>query len=846
MKPKYINLILILIICCNFILNSQPANFIPKGIGGGGALFFPTINPANDNEFYTSCDMSQLFHSTDFGNSYSQIHFSKLQVQNTSTYEFTNNTQIAYCVHSDQSYGYPVKTTDGGDSWNQIISYDVDNYGAIYKLKANYNNPNQIIIGAYADILISNNGGSSFSLVKHTANNGSGIIFGGVFYDENNIYIGTNEGLLYSNDNGINFELMKTNGINSDEVIWNFSAARAGDNTRFLCITASPNDVYNGVMPWDYNSFAKGVYIMNNANGNWESKSEDIDFSSDFVMYTAMATNDINVMYLAGSDSEIDGPLVFKSIDAGNSWSKVYRKNNNENIITAWEGAGGDKAYSWSETCFGITVAPNNSNKVIFGNFSNIQVSSDGAQTWKQAYVSNSDQNATQIPTPKNKSYHSIGLENTTCHQITWQSPNKMMACFSDIGGIRSLDSGNTWGFNYKGFSVNSLYRIEAVGEKIFGACSNIHDMYQSTHLKDANIDANDANGKIVYSLDSGATWENIHVFNHPVYWIEADPNNANRMYASVIHFGGTQGSQLGGIYKTDNLNNLSSSIWTKLPNPPRTEGHPACLKVLNDGNLICTYSGRRNSSGTFTASSGVFIYNNVSNTWTDLSHAGMHYWTNDIVIDPNDPSENTWFVSVFSGWGGAPNGLGGLYKTTNRGINWTKLTASQFDRVTSITFNPNNNNQAFLTTETQGLWQSNDMSSNIPAWSLVESYPFRQPERVFFNPYNQNEMWVSSFGNGMKVGLMNQTTGIVSFYSNNQIKIFPNPSTGVVNLEFDDDIESQKLIEIYNMQGQKIITRNVFEKVNRLDLGVLPNNTYIVKVIYENGSVKFGKFIKK
>jgi hypothetical protein len=48
---------------------------VPKGIGGGGALFFPTINPANDNEYYISCDMSQLFHTVDYGNTYSQLHF---------------------------------------------------------------------------------------------------------------------------------------------------------------------------------------------------------------------------------------------------------------------------------------------------------------------------------------------------------------------------------------------------------------------------------------------------------------------------------------------------------------------------------------------------------------------------------------------------------------------------------------------------------------------------------------------------------------------------------------------------------------------------------------------------
>ena len=171
------------IFCTCYILSiAQPSNFYPKGMGGGGALFFPTINPANDNEFYVSCDMSELFQTTNFGKSYNQIHFSKLQVFNTSTYEYTNNSQIAYCNFNDGNAGYPVKTTDGGATWNKLTAYNVNTYGAIYKLVANYNNPNQLIIGAYGDILFSNDGGTSFSLVKHTSNNGAGIVLGGVFF----------------------------------------------------------------------------------------------------------------------------------------------------------------------------------------------------------------------------------------------------------------------------------------------------------------------------------------------------------------------------------------------------------------------------------------------------------------------------------------------------------------------------------------------------------------------------------------------------------------------------------------------------------------------------------------
>ena len=797
---------------------SQPATFYPRGIGGGGALFSPSINPANDNEFYVSCDMSDLFHSIDFGVTYSQVDFRKLQVFGKSTYEFTNDPNIAYCNFNDGNNGYPVKTNDGGNTWSKITAYNLDSYGTVYKMSANYANPSQLLIGAYGDILFSNTGGSSFSLVKHAGNMGAGLIMGGVFWDGNNIYIGTNDGILYSTTGGTAFSIMPTSGMASGQAIWSFAGAGSSGNTRFVCIAANTSDTYNGINPWEYYNYAKAVYIMDNANGQWILKSTGINFANDFIMYAAMATNDINTIYLGGHDNALSAPLVMKSVDGGNSWTKQFNTLNNANIITGWEGYSGDKAWSWSETCFGISVASNNSNKVLFGSFSNVEVTDNGGDTWRQAYVNPFDQHSAGASTPKNQSYHSIGLENTTCWQVHWQDTTTMMGCFSDIGGIRSIDAGKSWGYLYSGFSVNSLYRIEeGTNKTIYGACSGIHDMYQSTRLKDAQLDANDASGKIVYSIDDGATWSNLHVFNHPVYWLAIDPNNQNRMYGSVIHFGGTQGAQVGGIYRTDDLNNLAGSSWIKLPNPPRTEGHPAAMFVLNDGKVVCTFSGRINPSGAFTASSGVFLYDPLLNSWTDLSDNAMYYWAQDIIIDPGDVSQNTWYVCVYGGWGGAPNGLGGLYKTINRGASWTKLTGSQYDRVTSITFNPQNLTQAYLTTETQGLWLLNDMNNTVPLTNLVSSYPFRQPQRVFFNPYDPNEVWITSFGNGMKIGNLN-STGVVNFSGKIAEKfiIFPNPNDGIFTLQLENNKAHQADIEIFNLNGEQIFSESFSLKTGK------------------------------
>ena len=848
MKRVPTSVLIILLVIFNLLygilLYAQSPSWQTRGPGGGGSLFFPTINPANDNEFYIACDMSELFHSTDFGDHYTQIPFTKLQVSNTSTYEFTNNNNIAYCIANNGDYNYGVHTIDGGNTWTGFSGEPMPGED-VYVLKADYANPNRFIIDYYGAIYFSNNGGASFSLVKNAANSGAGIIVGGVLFDGNNIYIGTNEGILFSSNGGTSFSMLSTSGIPSTESIFSFAGAKVGGVTRFFCITANSADIYNGVAPYDYYGFAKGVYTLDAGTNVWNSKLSGIDLSNDFVMYVGMAKNDINTVYLGGSDGTTGGNLVIKTSNAGANWNKVFLTTNNQNIRTGWSGQGGDRGWGYGEACFGITVAPNNSNKVLFGDFGFVHKTNDGGVTWQQAYVDTTDQHPANASTPPKKYYHSIGLENTSSWQVYWQDAGNMFGCYSDINGTRSVDGGVTWGFDYTGQAANTTYRIAkaASGTTMFAATSSIHDMYQSTRLQDNILDATDAGGKILYSTNNGAAWTQLHLFSHPVFWIATDPNNANRMYASVIDYG--SGSGQGGIWMTNNLNLLASSTWTKLAAPPRTEGHPACIVVLNDGKMVCTFSGRRNSGGTFTASSGVFIYDPILNSWTDVSDAGMQYWTKDIVVDPTDPTQNTWYACVFSGWGGAPNGKGGLYKTINRGSSWTKLTGTTFDRVTSITFNPLMTTQAYLTTETQGLWVSNNMNAAIPTWSLVSDYEFRQPERVFFNPFNQNELWVTSFGNGLKMKLLSGTvlTKLISFTGNrdnsiSRLQWLVSDDAGANGFEVDRSVDGVDFERI------GAISAGISDQYYFNDTLSAPDLYYRLKLKISNGNYNYSNII--
>jgi hypothetical protein len=82
----------------------------------------------------------------------------------------------------------------------------------------------------------------------------------------------------------------------------------------------------------------------------------------------------------------------------------------------------------------------------------------------------------------------------------------------------------------------------------------------------------------------------------------------------------------------------------------------------------------------------------------------------------------------------------------------WTRI-SNNLKAVCSCTINPVNPDEMYVTTEDQGLWYSSNRRAASPAFTQVAGYPFRFPTRVFFNPYDANEIWVTSFGNGMRLG---------------------------------------------------------------------------------------------
>jgi hypothetical protein len=713
-----------------------------RGVGGGGALFSPSFNPANPDEMYIASDMGQVFHTTNEGAVWQTVDHREIHGGHASKVQFTSDPLIRYAVDYTADLQRPTKSTDGGVTWTPMAADPTG--GEAYTVVADYNNPNRVLVSSYSRLYISTNGGASFTQ-RFSTSSGDGLLVGGAFFDGSNIYVGTNQGVLVSTNGGTCFSVASY-AVPSGGIV-SFAGAKSGGTTRLWAVTGT--SAFAGVPGWEHDY--AGVYRIDVGQSAWTSITSGLASTATPFIVSA-ATNDINTVYVGGGNGGLENPTVYRSTTGGGSWQSVLQTTNNANVQTGWAGHNGDRGWSYGELALGFAVSPLNSSRILITDYGFAHYSEDGGASWRSLNVAPDDLNPAGAPTPKNQPYKSSGLENTTSWGLTWTSSSHIVGSFSDIRGAVSHDGGDSWSFNYTGHTENSMYRsiVHPTTGIVYAATSNIHDMYQSTHLTDAAVNgsSDSGDGSVLFSTNGGNTWQVMHDFGNVVMWVEADPTNANRLYAAVAH------STQGGIFVTNNAQAGAGSTWTKLTNPPRTQGHAFNIRVLNDGTLVVTYSGRRDSGGAFTASSGVFVSTDGGQSWADRSHSGMLYWTKDVVIDPHDAAQNTWYATVFSGWGGAPNGLGGLYKTTNRGQTWTRI--NTLDRVNSITISPTNANEAYLTTEVDGLWHTENLNAASPTFAQVAGYKFMQPLRVVYSPYDANEVWVTSFGGGLRVGYVN------------------------------------------------------------------------------------------
>src|SRR6266576_3231771 len=105
---------LLAIIYLRISCGGPPAHFISRGPGGGGAFFGPSMNPYNPDDMWIGSDMSDLFHSTDFGRTWETVDFRLLLGGNQlGRMEFSSDPKVRYALNGS----VPARSRDGGLSW---------------------------------------------------------------------------------------------------------------------------------------------------------------------------------------------------------------------------------------------------------------------------------------------------------------------------------------------------------------------------------------------------------------------------------------------------------------------------------------------------------------------------------------------------------------------------------------------------------------------------------------------------------------------------------------------------------------------------------------------------------
>ena len=98
--------------------------------------------------------------------------------------------------------------------------------------------------------------------------------------------------------------------------------------------------------------------------------------------------------------------------------------------------------------------------------------------------------------------------------------------------------------------------------------------------------------------------------------------------------------------------------------------------------------------------------------------------------------------------------------------------------------------------------------------------------------------------GDGTQNGVANWSTlSVEDFEEFNNIKLYPNPTNSILNIEFQNDI-SNGTIEVYDLLGKKVLNQALTNNSIKLNVANWNDGLYLIKILSED-SVETKRFIK-
>ena len=177
-----------------------------------------------------------------------------------------------------------------------------------------------------------------------------------------------------------------------------------------------------------------------------------------------------------------------------------------------------------------------------------------------------------------------------------------------------------------------------------------------------------------------------------------------------------------------------------------------------------------------------------------------------------------------------------GVKKTTNAGTSFTAVTPTGY-YVKNPDFGYIKGTPSTWVDVAAGNGKGSALSDNLDC----ASFSNLDTGSVYYTAvkfYDINSGWAGGMVNGAYRGIFKWNPAIITGIDNtiknaDQVNIYPNPTNNLVNIEFSG-ITSKSTINVYNLVGENIISKDIdpsFNKLIQLDLSTYKSGIYFVTV---------------
>jgi photosystem II stability/assembly factor-like uncharacterized protein len=718
------------------VIQRQMAKWHSVGLSGGGAMFTPAISPHDPKLMVLNCDMSCAFRTADGGRTWEMIHHRYLRGNTRCRPVFhPTDPNVVYAANGWEG-GLRV-SRDRGKTW-QPLGDGLDN--GLIELAVDPGNADLMLAGGWEGVYRSTDGGRHWERGAGVAGTVAGFHIDQTSPRERRrCFAGAGNDVFVSEDGGANWHPVGQGLPQKQVLAFAGGSDERADQIVLYCSTEA--EIAEG-------RYTGGVYRSTDGGRTWQqAMGPGIETAVTGrrgerpSQYKFLVTTSVNPMRVYAARE--DPGQVFRSDDGGESWQPTLFAvpsdpgfNLQPNYITCEAGWGQDNIS-------GLAINPADPDMVIASDWMNCQMTTDGGKTWRTVHARRVEEGA---PPAKGQHWINTGLVVTTVwhYYIDPHEHNRHYIAYTDIKFARSEDAGKTWLSQWDEPLRNTTYELAfdpAVKGRIWGAFADLHDIPNANVISGRHYFAR-AGGGVGISDDFAATWRDSSegLPGKPVTSIILDPRSPKEvrvLYASVFE---------AGVFKSTD----GGKTWAKKSQglgAPDTNMRACRLILHKDGTLFCVVTALMRDDRFVAEGPGLYRSRDGGETWEWINESHPLLWPKDFDVDPRDSNV------IYLGAADANNNQGGLYKTTDGGRTWNRI-GREGPEAFGATVHPKRPNWVYMClTEGApgpGLWLSkNGGETWEPFWGI----PFRNIQRVSFDPNDADSIYVCTFGGSVWKG---------------------------------------------------------------------------------------------